>query len=88
MAIFIENEVYFELQMGFHPVAVSLRQYNTQIHKSHTQCTYHIHTNTHITLNNIRKSNETRQRKANQLTKLTNNEGHITANEYIVEIEK
>jgi hypothetical protein len=42
-------------------VAVSPRQYNTQIHKSHTQYTY---TNTHITQNNTTKT------KTNQPTKL------------------
>jgi hypothetical protein len=31
----IEVQVDLKPQMGFHPVAVPLRQHNTQMHKSH-----------------------------------------------------
>jgi hypothetical protein len=48
----------FQLEMGFNPVAVSLRQYNTQIHKSHTQYTQHIPTSTHIIQNSTTKTNK------------------------------
>jgi hypothetical protein len=48
--------------MVFYPVTVSL-QYNIQIHKSHTQYTYLIHTITHITQNNITKTTTTTEKK-------------------------
>jgi hypothetical protein len=41
-----------------------------QMHKSHIQYTYLIHTITHITQNNTTKNKQTKQRKTNQLTKL------------------
>jgi hypothetical protein len=41
LQIQVQIWIYFKLQMFFHPVATSLRQYNTQIHKSHTHYTYH-----------------------------------------------
>jgi hypothetical protein len=40
------------------------------------------HTNTHITQNN------TRHKEQNSIQIYTNNEGHITANEYNAKIEK
>jgi hypothetical protein len=59
-----ENQIYFKLQMGVYPVAVSLRQYNSQVHKSHTQYAYHLHTNTHITQNNATKNKQTKKIKS------------------------
>jgi hypothetical protein len=75
----------FQTANGFYPVAVSLRQYNTQIHKSHTQYTYIIHTITHITQNNTTKTNKPNKEKQISSQSYTNSEGDITANEYSVE---
>jgi hypothetical protein len=54
------------------------------MHKSNTQYTYHIHTNSHMAQNNtINKQNKRRKQISSQSH--TNSEGHITANEYSVE---
>jgi hypothetical protein len=49
-------------------MAVSVRQYSTQMHKSHTQYTCHIHTNTHITQNNITKNKINKNKLAHNAT--------------------
>jgi hypothetical protein len=56
----------FQTPNCFSAVAVLLRQYNRQFHKSHTQYTYHLHTNTYDTINITRK-------QTNYLTKLQKN---------------
>jgi hypothetical protein len=57
-------QIHFKLQIGVYPVAVSLLQYSIQIHKSHTQYTYLLHTNIHITQNNTTKSNKQNKNKS------------------------
>jgi hypothetical protein len=64
-------EIGWKLQVGSCPVAVSLLQYSTQTHVSHT----------HITQNNTTKNKQ----KQISSQSHTNSEGHITANEHSVE---
>jgi hypothetical protein len=66
--------------MGVYPAAVSLLQYNTQIHKSHTQYTIHIsHEITPLKRNKRNKEKQVRSQS------YTNSEGHHTASEYNAE---
>jgi hypothetical protein len=68
-------EIYFKLQMGFYPVAVSQRQYNTQIQISHK-------------ITPLKQQTNKMKRKQISSQSHTNSEEHITANEYNVEKEK
>jgi hypothetical protein len=50
---------------------------------SHTQCTYRIHTNTHITQNTTTKNKQNKEKQISSQS-YTNSEGYITANDYSV----
>jgi hypothetical protein len=64
----------FETANGLYPEAASLRQYNTQIHKSRAQYIYHIHTNVHITQNNTTKKKQNKEKKStHKATETVNN---------------
>jgi hypothetical protein len=54
------------------------------MYKSHTQYTYRIHTNTHITQINTTKNKQNKEQQISSQS-YTNREGHITANEYRIE---
>jgi hypothetical protein len=65
--------------MGFYPMAVSLRECNTQIHI--------LYTHTHITQNNTTKNKQTNKKQISSQM-YANCGGHITDHEYRVEKEK
>jgi hypothetical protein len=67
-------------------VAVSL-QYNTEIVKSNTQYTYHMHTNTQVTYTiHISHNIQLKTKQTKQIsTQSHTNSGHITVNEYSAE---
>jgi hypothetical protein len=61
---------------GFSPCGSITTQYNTQMHKSHTQYTSHTHKITPLNTNN-----KTKQKQISSQS-YTNSKGHITGNEH------
>jgi hypothetical protein len=81
---FVCFKIYFELQMGFNPMAVSLRRYNTQVHMSHTDQIHISYTHQIHISHKVTPLKHTNKQKISSQS-YTSSNGHITVTGYSVE---